>query len=87
MTDTIKTYHADAELAELLQEAARAGLPVRVQVDGQSFEVWVGRPATALRRRDDYDPELARQALDESFGAFEGLDADAFIAEMKANRE
>ncbi len=87
MADTVAKYRADATLAKLLKEAEKAGIALHIETDNDAYEVRVRREGSALRRVEDYDPERARQGLDESFGAFADIDADAFIAEMKANRE
>ena len=87
MADTIPAYKADTRLAKLLKAAAKAGVPLRVEADDDSYEVRVQRTGTPLRSIEDYDPDTAREALRDSFGILSNLDADAFIAEMKASRE
>jgi hypothetical protein len=87
MTDTVADYKAGSKLAKLLKDAAQADRLLRVEADGDTYELRVHREGTPLRRVEDYDPERARKALMNSFGVLSDLDADAFIAEMKANRE
>ncbi|CAN5506127.1 hypothetical protein BH23CHL2_BH23CHL2_24690 [soil metagenome] len=87
MADTAAIYKADQRLTKLLREAAKTDRPLRVETDGETYELRVHRKGGPLRRVEDYDPERAREALRKSFGILSDLDADAFIAEMKANRE
>ena len=87
MADTVAVYKADSKLAKLLKEAAEADELLRIEADEDTYELRVHREGTPLRRVEDYDPERARKALMDSFGVLSDLDADAFIAEMKANRE
>lgn len=87
MADTVAVYKADANLTQLLKEAAEADKLLRIETDEDTYELRVRVEGTPLRRVEDYDPERARQALLDSFGVLSDLDADAFIAEMKANRE
>lgn len=87
MADTASIHKADADLAKLLREAAAADKPLRFETPSGVYEVRVHRQGRPLRRVEDYDPELARKALEESFGVLSELDADALIAEIKASRE
>lgn len=87
MADTVSVYKADAKLAKLLEDAAGGDQMLRIETDGDVYEIRVHREGTPLRRVEDYDPERARRAFRESFGILSDIDADAFIAEMKANRE
>ena len=87
MAETASIHKADADLAKLLREAADADKPLRFETPSGIYEVRVHRQGRPLRRVEDYDPERAREALRKSFGILSDLDADAFIAEMKANRE
>ena len=87
VAETASIHKADADLAKLLREAADTDKPLRFETPSGIYEVRVHRQGRPLRRVEDYDPERALAGLRESFGAFADIDADAFIAEMKANRE
>ncbi len=81
------TYEGDSKLAELLDAAAEAGEPLRVVVSGTAYEIVVNMREKRPDLWADYDPEAALEALEHSTGVFGGIDADALIAELKAERE
>ena len=83
----MQTYKGDAELAELLHVAAETGEPLRVVANGATYEIVVRARADSADPWANYDPEAALEALEESAGVFGGIDADALIAELKAERE
>ena len=86
MADTVADYKAGAKLAKLLKDAARADRLLSIEADGDTYELRVHCEGTPLRRVEDYDPERARRAFVESFGSWPDIDADAFVAQMKASR-
>lgn len=82
----MKTYTADAELTALLKEAAEAGERLRVRTGDSTYELEVREPLD----NDiwaDYDPEAAWKAWEQAFGILRGIDADALIDELRADRE
>lgn len=82
----MKTYTADPELTALLKEAAEVGERLRVRTDDSTYELEVRQPV----KKDiwaDYDPEAAWQAWEQAFGMLRGIDADALIEELRADRE
>ena len=79
----MQTYKGDAELAGLLDAAAEAGEPLRVVVNGRTYEIVVQARADSHDPWAEYDPEAALEALEESAGVLGGIDADALIAELK----
>jgi hypothetical protein len=83
----MQTYKGDPELAVLLDAAEKAGEPLRIVVDGVSYEVVVRVRSEHPDLWAAYDPEAALEALEESAGVLGGIDADALIAELKAERE
>jgi signal transduction histidine kinase len=90
MADTIKTYRADAELAELLREAAESSKRIRVEAGTSHYELAILEPAVSDRSDRDiwanYDPDKVRQAMDNLIGIFEGVDVEKLIEEIRENR-
>lgn len=86
MSDTIRTYVADSELAALLKAAAEAGQRLRVQANGQTYEVEV-KPTRSRDIWEGYDPEAARKAWKDLAGILPDIDADAWIRQIKEDRE
>ncbi|CAN5583702.1 hypothetical protein BH23CHL2_BH23CHL2_23480 [soil metagenome] len=83
----MQTYKGDAELATLLDAAVKAGEPLRIVVNGTTYDIVVQGRDTAPDPWADYDPDAALEALENSAGVLGGIDADALIAELKAERE
>ena len=84
MSDILKTYTADPELATLLKAAARAGELVRVKADEETYVVRI-EPETEAAAEDiwaGYDPERVRAALRRFGGSWSDLDADELKAAL-----
>lgn len=71
-----------SELDRILAEAngarlvlVRDGVRFRIDREGAEPDIWA-----------NYDPERVRRALRESAGAFSTIDAEAFKADIKAQR-
>jgi hypothetical protein len=84
-----KPYHADTELAALLQAAKASGDVVHIVADDETFVLYV-RPPNGHREVDDlfanYDPEKVLKALDSSFGVLQGVDVEELLADIRAER-
>jgi len=82
MTTTTKTLtvEPDSDVARVLQEAADT--PLVVAASGARYRVVRELPDPFT----DYDPEDVYEALRRSAGAFAGLDAAAFKAEIQEQR-
>lgn len=87
MSDTLKTYVADHELAELIRTARTAGKPLRVRAGEEVYELDVRESVASEDIWENYDPEAALQALEESAGVLTGVDVETLIEELKAERE
>jgi len=84
-----RTYQADDELSSLLEAANAGDGIVRIAAASETYELRIERPAGQPTRSDpfqDYDAEAVRAALRDTFGLFSDLDADAVIAELRAQR-
>src|SRR5262249_41549346 len=77
-----------AELRQLAQQVKATGRPVALTEAGETIAVV--QPAPARPQAKDvwahYDPERARQALRASRGALAGVDRDALLADIHAQR-
>ncbi len=89
MSDAMKTYTADAELATLIKAAVSTGEPLRVKANGTTFVVHVERETEAATTDiwADYDPEKLRVALRGFAGSWSDLDADELNANLYRARE
>jgi hypothetical protein len=71
----------DSEFARLLKRAAEE--PALLDIDGMRFRV----ESEELDPFANYDPERARAALERAAGSWKGVNAEALIAELRAQRD
>lgn len=82
----MKSYIADAELSELVKEAAASGDPLEIVVDGERFSVTVVRKSNGSKRGPLDEDKVARSraGLYRSAGSWKGLvDAEEFKAYIR----
>lgn len=83
-------YVAGDELTQVLQDAANTGRRFRLVAGSRTYLVRVD-PNTlrADAQRDpfeNYDPEAVREALHASFGILKGVDVEALLKDLRAQR-
>jgi hypothetical protein len=71
----------DSEIAQLLKRAAEE--PALLEVNGTRFRVESEESDLFANN----DPERALAALDRAAGSWKGIDAEALIAELRAQRD
>ena len=79
-TKTIR-IDPDSEFARLLKRAAEES--ALLDVDGTRFRVESEEPDPSA----NHDPERVRAAIKRMTGAWKGIDAEALIAELRAQRD
>lgn len=81
----------ERELAERLRLARADHQPVLLEIAGERYRL-VPDPNSRVQLADEddpfanYDPEKARAAIEAGFGAFRGLDVEAFLEEILEER-
>jgi hypothetical protein len=80
----------ERELARRLERAAAACETVVLEIGGRRYRL-VPVDDDDVRTTEEpaaqYDPEKALAAVEAGFGAFKGMDVEAFLAEILAQRE
>lgn len=87
MSETIPTYVADHELATLLKAAAGSGRRVRVEAGGEVWEITISPASKSGGIAEEHDPEASRETWEAIAGIRPDIDADAWIRQIKEDRE
>jgi hypothetical protein len=89
MSDTIRTYIADSELASLLKAAAESGGRVRVVANGEMYDLQIAAFMKSPDIWKDYDPAAFREALYASAGVLKGsgIDVEEWLEEIRESRK
>lgn len=90
MSKTVRRYHADQKLAELLKAAAAAHEPLQIVTAERTYELDVREPESTRDIWKDYDPEAALAAVRQAPRIETPMskdEVDAIIAEIRAERD
>lgn len=89
MEDSQIIYLENRELAEVLENAARTGRTIRVQMEGKTYKLGVSSESESADVWQDYDPEAAREAVYASAGvlAGSGIDVEEWLEEIRESRK
>jgi hypothetical protein len=85
----MKTYTADAELSELVKEAAASGYPLEIVVDGERFAALIVRSSNSQERKPLTNEAAARSlaGIRRAAGSWRDLvDAEELKADIRERR-
>jgi hypothetical protein len=83
---TTVTVPADSELGRRLKAARASGEPVVVDTGEDRYTLFVAVTEVSRDIFDGYDPQAAIAGLRALQGAFAGVDAEALLRDLRAQR-